>query len=293
MSDYVMDQHPADAGRPHSLFGVIEAAEPEVAARLATQHAEIAAGRSTSTATAAALAMASAPIALAALAHDAYGQATTRLPAVVITVLNFALTLEYLESGFYTQGVGTAGLIPAADRPIFTTIQQHEAQHVTTLQQLLGASARPSPAFDFTAHGAFPDVFSNYATFKAIAQAFEDTGVRAYKGQAPALIPYKAVLTAALSIHSVEARHASEIRRLRGGFQNMGPFGKGWITGNQTDIPGTSATYAGEDNVMQGGVDVSTLIMSAGAGAASEAFDEPLTMQQVLAIAGNFIAAAS
>jgi hypothetical protein len=72
-------------------------------------------------------------------------------------------------------------------------------------------------------------VFTNYETFKAVAQAFEDTGVRAYKGQAPALMPYKDVLTAALTIHSVEARHASQVRRLRGNFTEQEPFYQGWI----------------------------------------------------------------
>jgi rubrerythrin len=50
----------------------------------------------------------------------------------------------------------------------------------------------------------------------ALAQAFEDTGVRAYKGQAANLMSKPDLLTAALQIHSVEARHASEVRRLRG-----------------------------------------------------------------------------
>ncbi|GJG85328.1 hypothetical protein tb265_05090 [Gemmatimonadetes bacterium T265] len=284
-----MSEHFLDQGRPISLLATLDAAEPEIAARLATRHAAIAQGASTSNAVAAGLALAAAPIALAALARDAYGQ-SARLPAAVVTILNFALTLEHLESDFYTMGVNATGLIPAADRAIFTTIQQHEAQHVTTLQGLLGSSARPKPTFDFSAKGTFTDTFTNYNTFKALAQAFEDTGVRAYKGQAPALIPYGTVLTAALSIHSVEARHASEVRRLRGSFSEQAP-NKGWITGNQTDLPAAAnATYAGEENLIQGGVDVSTLVPGLGAGPASEAFDEPLTMAQVIAIAGNFIA---
>ena len=74
-----------------------------------------------------------------------------------------------------------------------------------------------------TAGGTF-DTFGDYPTFQLLAQGFEDFGVRAYKGQAPNLMASDAVLTAALRIHSVEARHASEIRRLRGQ--------KGWIPGN-------------------------------------------------------------
>ena len=92
-----------------------------------------------------------------------------------------------------------------------------------------------------------------------------------------------AILTTALQIHSVEARHASAVRRLRG--QN------GWITGNSSGIPGAAGTavapiYAGEENTTQGTVNTATFGTVA---SASEAFDEPLTMDQVLAIAGPFI----
>ena len=282
-----MSNHIADQGRPHSLFESIAAADPEIATRLVERQAEIQQGASTSRFTAAGLGLVAAPLALAALASDAFGQA--KLPAVVVGALNFALVLEYLESDFYTKGVGTSGLIPGSDQTIFNTIQSHEAQHVTYLQTALGAAARPKPVFDFTAKGTFPTIFSSYATFTAVAQAFEDTGVRAYKGQAGSLIPYPDILSAALSIHSVEARHASMVRRLRGNFSEMAP-NKGWITGAQTDITAAMANYAGEDNVMQGGLNVSTLVASAGMGAASEAFDEPLTMAQVVQLVAPFIA---
>jgi hypothetical protein len=96
-------------------------------------------------------------------------------------------------------------------------------------------------------------VFTNYETFKAVAQAFEDTGVRAYKGQAPALLPYDAVLQAALTIHSVEARHARGGPRLRGNFTDVEPFYQGWINtrrrtsrapGRSTPARRTSSTRA-------------------------------------------------
>jgi hypothetical protein len=117
------------------------------------------------------------PFALAALAD-------TALPQGIVDVLNFALTLEYLESSFYNAGVGTSGLIPASDLAIFQQIQKHENAHVAFLESVLGSAAVAKPTFDFTAGGMFADVFSNYATFQAVSQAFEDTGVRAYKGQA-------------------------------------------------------------------------------------------------------------
>lgn len=200
----------------------------------------------------------------------------------VVDVLNFALTLEYLESTFYTMGLATANLIPASDQKVMMQISKHEAAHVTLLKQtitsLMGTPVA-MPSFDFTAKGAFPDVFSNYMTFLALSNAFEDTGVRAYKGQAANLIGSGAVLTAALDIHSVEARHASEVRRLRGL--------KGWITNAEANgLP--AAIYAGEDNTVEGGVDVTT-ITTVSKASITEAFDETLTMAQVLAIAGPFI----
>lgn len=222
------------------------------------------------------LALGAMPLALAAMSKRAFAQGTP-LPTQVVTVLNFALTLEMLESDFYNKGVDS-GVIPASDLAVFKQVQQHETAHVAFLKSVLGSSAIPQLAFDFTLGGTI-DPFHNYATFLILSQGFEDTGVRAYKGQATNLKPYGAYLTAALRIHSVEARHASEIRRIRGE--------KGWITGNDPAAPAAiKATYAGEENTMHLGIDVSIYL---GVDAATEAFDEPLTAAQVLAIAGPFI----
>lgn len=211
-------------------------------------------------------------------------QATPPPPATVVDILNFALKLEYLEAAYYVKGLGTSGLIPTADQKIFMQISKHETAHVALLKSTitsLNGTPIAEPMFDFTAGGTFSDVFSNYQTYLALSNAFEDTGVRAYKGQAPGLMGSGAVLTAALDIHSVEARHASEVRRLRGI--------KGWITNAEANgLP--AAIYAGEDNTTQGGVDVKT-ITSVPAASITEAFDEYLTMDQVLAIAGPFIKA--
>lgn len=280
-----------DSMEQHPVVGAIAASDPEIAERLVTRRSAILRGAAVSSAVATGLRAASVPVALAALARDSFGQA--RLPAPVVNVLNFALVLEELESRFYIRAVDS-GIIPSRDLAIFTTIRDHEVAHVKYLRDALGPSARPAPTFDFTAGngsgtGPYRDVFTNYATLQAVAQAFEDTGVRAYKGQAPALIPYKDVLTAALTIHSVEARHASEIRRLRGGFTEEGPFGQGWINDARTDVPGAAATYAGEDNVTQGGVDLVALVPSVARTEITESFDEPLTQAQVLAIVDPFI----
>lgn len=219
-----------------------------------------------------AAALAAAPFA-AGLAR--FASAQSGLTPLIVDTLNFALTLEYLEDEFYKAGLAAAGLIPAEDRAVFQQIGKHESAHVTLLRTTLGSSAVAKPTFDFTAGGTFADVFSNYATFKALSQGFEDTGVRAYKGQAANLMDNDSILTVALQIHSVEARHAAEVRRLRGQ--------KGWITGASTDVSALTAVYAGEDNHVHAGVDVGA------SAAATEAFDEPLTRAQVLAIADPFI----
>lgn len=209
----------------------------------------------------------------------------------VLDALQFALVLEHLESDFYARGLAAAGLIPAADRVVFTTIAAHEAAHVTALQAMIvsrGGTPVSKPAFDYTAKGALPGFAflpSQYDTFRSVAQAFEDLGVRAYKGQAIRLIADETALTAALAIHSVEGRHAAEIRRLRGE--------KGWIVSNSRGtLPAfLQPIYTGEDNRTQGAVVVSSLPGSSAA--AADAFDEPLTKAEVTAILTPFIQSSS
>lgn len=207
---------------------------------------------------------AAAPAVLAASLNEAYAQSTA-----VVNVLNYALTLEYLEDEYYKAALSST----AAVSGITTVIQQiskHETAHVALLKGALSTAAIAKPTFKFG------DVFATQQTFLAVAQALEDTGVRAYKGQAGTLLGLD-VLTTALQIHSVEARHAAMIRRLRGQ--------KGWIS-DPSEQP--TAVYAGEDNTTQAGV---ALPAATGKDAARvrEAFDEILTRDQVLAIAGPYI----
>lgn len=265
---------------------ILRGVDPDVLAPLDARANEIANGASTTAPVAALLALGSVPIAIGALAREVYGQA----PSDVIDVLQFALLLEYLEADFYQRGIAAAGLIPTADRTIFTTISSHETAHVTAIQALLQRRATPPrsrPAFDFTGKGAvagFAFLPTQYGTFQMLAQAFEDTGVRAYKGQAGRLINDKVVLTAALSIHSVEARHAAMVRRLRGR--------KGWISANSRDDLPTfaQAVYDGEETTTHVGINVAGIPGSVGGTSGiTEAFDEPLTMAQVTAIITPFL----
>lgn len=254
---------------------VLDTLDPELLSRVVNRRGAV----GNISAAAAALAVASVPLGLGVFARRAFAQGGA-LPQGIQDVLNFALTLEYLEAEFYTLGLAASGLIPSGDRPVFAQISKHEDAHVTLLSTTLGASAVTSPEFDFTAGGAFADVFSNYVTFLALAQGFEDTGVRAYKGQAGALISNNALLTVALQIHSVEARHAAKVRRLR--------TQKGWITGSEADVAALAAVYEGDDVTTQATVNTAAFVS---ASVASEAFDEPLTKEAVLAIAGLFIVA--
>jgi hypothetical protein len=231
------------------------------------------------------LALASIPFGLSSLTNSAYAADITPTPSTPIGALQLALTLEYLEKEYYIMGL-ESGVIPAGgrDEKVFMQISDHETDHVTFLINGLGGVGSPNfvakPTFDFTVGGAF-DPFNHYPTFLALAQAFEDTGVRAYKGQAGNLISTPDLLTAALQIHSVEARHASEVRRLRGL--------KGWITLNErgAGMPAaTQAVYDGEQLTIQAGYNTAELF---GAAAGSEAYDEPLTTQETVNIANLFI----
>ncbi|NML67389.1 ferritin-like domain-containing protein [Hymenobacter sp. RP-2-7] len=204
------------------------------------------------------------PLFVGAVFNKAYAQTNAGL--AVQDVLNFALKLEYLEMYFYQQRTALTG-ISATNMTALQTIATDEANHVTFLKSAIGAIsgavvfADPTvAAYDFsggkgTGTGPFADWRTNPATYLALAQSFEDTGVRAYKGAAPlaSVMANKTVLTAALNIHSVEARHASHIRSMRRAGVNsstpsqgvpVAPYGaqpKSWISG--TDNGGAAPTY--------------------------------------------------
>lgn len=239
------------------------------------------------------IALTAVPLMLGGMFKKAYA-GTTTMPSIV-DVLNFALTLEYLEAGFYDDGVTASGLIPGG-LPLegFRQIRTHEHEHVAFLIATitsLGGTPVSGLMFDYTAGGMFSDVFTNYDTFLALSQTFEDTGVRAYKGQAGNLQSSDVVLTAALQIHSVEARHASHVRQIRSQ-RYMDETIRPWITGNSTSGIGSAvdANYAGEDNTNQLGIEIVGINgFDISFEDATEAFDEILTMDEVLAIVDPFI----
>jgi hypothetical protein len=131
------------------------------------------------------------------------------VPKGDVAILNYALTLEYLESAFYKSANGKGALSGEVAR-FAKTVGAHEDAHVTALKKALGSKATKKPSFDFQGTTDSED------TFKKTAIVLEDTGVKAYQGQAPN-IKTPAILRAAISIHPVEARHAAWIRNLTAG----------------------------------------------------------------------------
>lgn len=142
-----------------------------------------------------------------------------------VAVLNYARTLEALEYRFYESALenidaddfASYGPFEAADDAVsehvyeaLEVVRDHEETHFETLGAVveeLGGEPVEEPEFDFGTAVEEPD------EFVATAVVLEDTGVGAYAGAAPS-IENEEVVTSALSIHSVEARHASFLRVL-------------------------------------------------------------------------------
>jgi Ferritin-like domain len=124
-------------------------------------------------------------------------------------ILNFALTLEYLEADFYTVKGRQVGLSGQA-KAYASQFGAEESEHVTALTaaiKQLGGTPVKKPRF------VFPG--SSESSFLALASVLENTGVGAYNGAGPSL-QSKQVLASAGSIVQIEARHAAAIDLLIG-----------------------------------------------------------------------------
>lgn len=128
-----------------------------------------------------------------------------------VEVLNYALTLEHLEATFYREGLqqfdAAAFEAIGFQSGVFdylSKIGDDEAQHVDALTKAitsLGGTPVSEAKYDFG--------YKDAKGFLGVAMALEDTGVAAYTGAAQYLRDRGALLTAALTIHGVEARHAA------------------------------------------------------------------------------------
>ena len=154
-----------------------------------------------------------APFVSQALAQESSGD---------VEILNFALTLEYLEAAYYTMALTEVSGLSGDVKKLATEIRDNENEHVDALKTTiegLGGKAVKAPGVDFG------KAFANEKSFLKLAQTFEDTGVSAYNGAAPA-IESKDVLAAAGSIVQIEARHAAAIRTLNKQPLSAGGFDK-------------------------------------------------------------------
>lgn len=125
-----------------------------------------------------------------------------------LKIVNYALTLEYLEADFYDKVVAS-GLFKGAQLSLIKAIQSHEHAHVAALKGTAAKLGTPAAKPKTT----FP--LKDAASVVALAATVENLGAAAYLGQA-ANIKSKEILAAAISIHSVEARHAAALNILLG-----------------------------------------------------------------------------
>lgn len=254
--------------------------------------------------------LAALPFAIGSLFNKAYGKAADPIS----DVLQFALKLEYIEMELYRMAVAATEVTPPATQliqnktglelPAIKMIWGHEIMHFGFLRNILVGMGQPIPTMpklDFTggkgsSSGPFAQVFSDYGTFLAVAQMLEDTGVRAYIGQMTTLKINNDLLQSAMRIHTIEARHSAHIRTMRS--QTPGPLADGqnikpWITSSQSGVnsPDVQKSYNGEQKTIQVGTEVIGIsgFISITDLVASEAFDEPFTMLDVLDIIDPFI----
>jgi rubrerythrin len=128
-----------------------------------------------------------------------------------VDILNYALTLEFLETEFYTQAAKRVKGLSTYERDLTKELRDNEAAHVDALTATikdLGGKPVAKPTF------GFGGAFASRAAYLKTANVLEDTGVSAYNGAAP-MIESVDVLAAAGGIVQVEARHAAMIRLAR------------------------------------------------------------------------------
>jgi hypothetical protein len=151
---------------------------------------------------------------LGALAPSALAAGGGRPPASFgkgdIGILNYALTLEYLEAAFYNGATAAKLPLNAQTAAFLLTVTKDENAHVAFLKKALGSKAAKEPKFNFKGANTSPEMFMK------TAQVLENTGVHAYSGQA-LNIKNPAYVKAAISILTIEARHASVIGLLNEG----------------------------------------------------------------------------
>ena len=130
-----------------------------------------------------------------------------------LEIVNYALTLEYLEVAFYKAAIDSGEVKTKAVAEVAKTIVEDEIAHVealtATVKQLGGTpAAKPKTNFDDVLAGGEKKILET-------AASVENLGAAAYLGQA-GRIKSKDVLAAALAIHTVEGRHAAVLNNVIG-----------------------------------------------------------------------------
>jgi hypothetical protein len=132
--------------------------------------------------------------------------ASTTAASGDLGIVNYALTLEYLESQFYDKVVAS-GLFHGSTLAVLQTFREEEHEHVAALHSAAMGLGTPAKA----PVGKFP--ITSASAVATLAGTVENLGAAAYLGQAGA-IQSKEILAAALSIHTIEARHAATLNTL-------------------------------------------------------------------------------
>ena len=147
------------------------------------------------------------------MANAAEAKASVAATGGDVDILNYALTLEYLESDFYATGLAK-GFLADRELELVTPIGDHEKAHVsavTAAVKAFGGTPVTKPKITYPS-----GTFASKSSFLKTASMFEELGVTAYHGQVP-LIKSVDVLAAAASIAGVESRHAAILATLIGG----------------------------------------------------------------------------
>jgi Ferritin-like domain len=143
-------------------------------------------------------------LAPSAFASSGAGRPPAKFGKGDVGILNYALTLEYLEAAFYN-GASAANLALSSQAAAFLkVVTADENAHVKFLKKALGGKAAKEPKFDFKGTN------TNVEMFMKTSEVLENTGVHAYLGQV-LNIKTPAYVAAAGSILTIEARHASVI----------------------------------------------------------------------------------
>jgi len=139
-------------------------------------------------------------------ATSSSSSSSSSAPSGDLGIVNYALTLEYLESEFYAKVI-KSGLFSGTNLSVLKTFGHEESQHVAALHKVAKSLGTPAtkPKGKFPIHSA--------AQVTKLAAVVENLGAAAYLGQA-GNIQSKEILAAALAIHSIEARHAATLNTL-------------------------------------------------------------------------------